>query len=70
MSAVVVHTPQTLVSRLVLAAVFCVALNLLVVYLGFPAPIVATAQTLSEIFPPFIHSLQEAIGIIRTAASK
>lgn len=71
MSAVVVHTtPQTLVSRLAWAVVFCVAVNLGAVFLGFAPPIVAMAQALSEVVPPFIHSLQEAVGIIRTAASK
>jgi len=71
MSAVVVHTqPQTIASRLAWAVVICVAVNLGAVFLGFAPPIVATAQTLGEVVPPFLRSLQEAIGIIRTAASK
>ena len=71
MSAVVVHTkPQTIASRLAWAIVICVAVNLGAVFLGFAPPIVTTARILSEVVPPFIHSLQEAVGIIRTAASK
>lgn len=71
MSTVVVHTtPQTIASRLAWAVVFCVAVNLGAVFLGFAPPIVAMTQTLGEVFPPFVHGIQEAIGIIRAAAAK
>lgn len=70
MSAIVVHTPQTLRSRLVWAVVFCVAVNLIAALLRLPLPIVTTAQVLTEVVPPFLQGLQEAIGVIRAAASK
>lgn len=72
MSAVVVHSQQSLRYRLAWAAAFCVAVNLGFLFF-FPTldpPIVTTAHLLSELVPPFVHGLQEAVGIIRSAASK
>lgn len=72
MSAVVVHTQQSLIRRLAWAVGACVAVNLVFIFFlpTFEPPIVTTARLLSELVPPFVHGLQEAVGIIRTAASK
>ncbi|MGO4856194.1 hypothetical protein [Arthrobacter sp. 2MCAF14] len=45
-------------------------MNLIAVFLGFAPPIVTMTRIFCEVVPTFLQGLQEAIGVIRTAASK